>query len=228
MKPEIDPQKIGLIGHSEGGVIAPMVAASTFSDVTFIVLLAGPGITLEEILYQQGELISRAEHFHEESIALQKSIQKKMFNLVKQEQDLNRLEQELNQILKSELSKVKKQDLPMSFRGAYNEQVKLLLTPWFRDFLTYDPKSTLAKVKCPVLALFGEKDLQVPPKVNSEAVREALEKGGNSDYEIKILPNLNHLFQTANAGALSEYSQIEETISPSALKMIGDWILQKF
>jgi len=85
----------------------------------------------------------------------------------------------------------------------------------------------LSKVKCPVLAINGEKDLQVPPKENLSAIEEALKAGGNQNYSIKELPGLNHLFQTAQTGAPSEYAKIEETISPAVLKLIGNWILEQ-
>jgi fermentation-respiration switch protein FrsA (DUF1100 family) len=105
-------------------------------------------------------------------------------------------------------------------------QLQSLLSPWLKFFLIYDPKPTLNKVKCPVLAINGEKDLQVPPKENLSAIEEALKSGGNQDYTIKEIPNLNHLFQTAQIGLPSEYGKIEETISPIALKIITDWILE--
>ena len=105
-------------------------------------------------------------------------------------------------------------------------QLIQLTAKWTRFFLTYDPKTALRKVKCPVLALIGEKDLQVTPKENLSAIEEALKQGGNKNYTIKELPGLNHLFQTATTGLPSEYGKIEVTISPSALKVISDWILE--
>jgi len=106
-------------------------------------------------------------------------------------------------------------------------QLQSLLSPWLKFFLTYDPEPTLSKVKCPVLAINGEKDLQVPPRENLIVIEEALISGGNQDYTIKEIPNLNHLFQTAQTGLPSEYAKIEETISPVALKIISDWILEQ-
>jgi fermentation-respiration switch protein FrsA (DUF1100 family) len=103
-------------------------------------------------------------------------------------------------------------------------QIKMALSAWFRFFVTYDPKPTLMKVKCPVLAIVGEKDLQVAPKQNLHAIEEALKAGGNENYTVKELPSLNHLFQTAETGSLAEYAKIEETVSPAALKLVGDWI----
>jgi len=100
----------------------------------------------------------------------------------------------------------------------------MLVSPWFRQLLTYDPFPYLEKVKCPVLALNGEKDLQVPPGTNLKRIEAALTKGGNAQYMMKELAGLNHLFQTAQTGLPEEYPKIEETISPVALKTIGDWI----
>src|SRR5665648_39344 len=193
---EIDPKKIGLIGHSEGGIIAPMVAVKS-PDVAFIVLMAGTGLTGEEILYLQGALISRAMGVSEEDI-----------------------------IKNRQLSDEKKEQIgdPEVFLEA---QLQSLLSPWLKFFLTYDPKPILSKVKCPVLAINGEKDLQVPPKENLSTIEEYLKTGGNQNYTIKELPGLNHLFQTTQTGLPSEYAKIEETISPVALKIVGDWILEQ-
>ena len=106
-------------------------------------------------------------------------------------------------------------------------QLQSLLSPWLKFFLTYDPRPTLSKVKCPVLAINGEKDLQVPPKENLSAIEAALVAGDNKNFTIKEIPNLNHLFQTTQTGLPSEYAKIEETISPVALKIVGDWILEQ-
>jgi hypothetical protein len=106
-------------------------------------------------------------------------------------------------------------------------QTKALTSPWFRYFLTYDSATALRKLTCPVLALSGEKDLQVPPAQNLPAIRKALEESGNKHVEVDELPGLNHLFQTAKTGSPSEYAQIEETMSPVALDKIAAWILKQ-
>ena len=113
-------------------------------------------------------------------------------------------------------------------KGAADMQMKLVLTPWFRFFLTYDPAPTLRRVKCPVLALNGERDLQVPAKVDLEAIEKALKEGGNKDATVKEMPKLNHLFQTCETGALSEYAKIDETFAPAALEEITGWIVKRF
>ncbi|MDY0382606.1 MAG: prolyl oligopeptidase family serine peptidase [Atribacterota bacterium] len=123
----------------------------------------------------------------------------------------------------NELSKEEKDKIG-DIEAYINVQMQSLLSPWFRYFLIYDPAPTLSKVKCPVLAINGEKDLQVPPSENLSAIEEALIEGGNKDFVIKEFPGLNHLFQTAETGSPDEYARIEETISPVVLKYISDWI----
>ncbi|GAI81922.1 unnamed protein product, partial [marine sediment metagenome] len=218
---------IGLIGHSEGGVIAPMVAVKS-PDVAFIVLMAGTGLTGEEILYLQGALISRAMGATEEDIAKSRQFNAKIFSIVKEEEDNEIAKERLQQMAMTYLAELS--DEEKSRIGVSEEflkaQLQNLLSPWSRFFLTYDPKPTLTKVKCPVLAINGEKDLQVPPRENFIVIEEALKSGGNQDYTIKEIPNLNHLFQTAQTGLPSEYAKIEETISPITLKIITDWILE--
>jgi hypothetical protein len=108
-----------------------------------------------------------------------------------------------------------------------HDQFQRLHSPWFRFYLNYDPGTVLTKVACPVLAVNGEKDVQVTPKENLQAIMKALKAGGNKNYTIKELPDLNHLLQTAVTGNISEYGKIEETMSPTALQIIGDWILEQ-
>lgn len=225
---EINPEQIGLIGHSEGGLIAPMVAVKS-SDVAFIVLMAGTGLTGEEILYLQGALIYRAMGVSEEDIIKNRQFNEKIFLVIKEEKDKKNAEERLRQMFMEDWEKMsdeKKEQIgdPEIFLKA---QLQSLLSPWLKFFLIYNPKPTLTKVKCPVLAINGEKDLQVPPKENLSAIEEALKAGGNQNYTIKELPGLNHLFQTAQTGVPSEYVKIEETISPMALKIIGDWIFEQ-
>lgn len=225
---EIDPKKIGLIGHSEGGIIAPMVAVQS-PDVAFIVMMAGTGLTGEEILYLQGALISRAMGISEEDITKNRQFNEKIFSVIKEEKDKKNAEERLRQMFMEDWGKVSDEEKEkIGDPEVYlNAQFQSLLSPWLKFFLTYDPKPTLSKVKCPVLAINGEKDLQVPPKENLSAIEEALVAGGNKNFTVKELPGLNHLFQTAQTGVPSEYAKIEETISPVAFKIVGDWILEQ-
>jgi len=225
---EINPKQIGLISYSEGGLIASIVAVKS-SDVAFIVLMAGTGLTGEEVSCLQTDLISKAMGASEQEIAKNRQFNEKMFSLIKEEEDNEIAKERLRQTIiafLAELSDEEKDEIS-DLEEFLNTQLQSLLSPWSRFFLTYDPKPILSKVKCPVFAINGEKDLQVSPKENLSAIEEALKEGGNQYYTIKELPGLNHLFQTAQTGLPSEYARIEETISPVALKIISDWILEQ-
>jgi len=219
---EIDPKQIGLIGHSEGGLVAPMVAAQN-GDVAFIILMAGTGLTGEEILYLQGALIMKANGASADQLAKQRATQESMFKILKEEKDPAAAEKRLREELSKSLTEEEKKKSEQSIVA----QIRLSNTPWFRYFLTLDPRPALRKVKCPVLALNGENDLQVPANENLREIEATLKAGGNKDATIARLPKLNHLFQTSETGSPNEYIKIEETIAPVALKTIGDWILKR-
>ena len=214
-RPEVNSHKIGLIGHSEGGIIAPMVAARN-PDIAFIVMMAGSGVPGDEILVAQSRLIAEAAGQSLAEAEKNANQEREVLALVKNEKDSAALESDLRKKLAG-----KGPD------GQVDAQIRALISPWFRYFLAYDPAGALRKVRCPVLALNGEKDLQVPPKLNLPAIRQALEEGGNKHFETDELPGLNHLFQTARTGAPSEYAEIEETMSPVALEKMAGWILNQ-
>lgn len=222
---EINHSKIGLIGHSEGGLIAPIVAAED-KDVAFIVLMAGPGIPGDSILILQSELIQKAEGRPEDEIDKSLRINRKIYSMIIKSKDDETLKNQLREEFNSEISQMTEDEKKqIGDPEIYiNQQLRTLTSPWFKYFLTYNPVPTLEKVKCPVLAINGEKDLQVPPKENLSAIEMALKKGGNKNFETKMLPGLNHLFQRAKTGAVSEYTTIEETISPLALETMLNWI----
>lgn len=222
---EIDKTKIGLIGHSEGGIIAPMVAVRS-NDVSFIVLMAGTGVPGDSILIMQNRLIQKAEGVPEKEIDETTDIQRKLFQLVIKSSNDEILQNQLGNKLNEYLSTIpdEQKNKLGDLKTYINMQVKTFTSPWFKYFLEYNPAKTLEKVKCPVLALNGSNDLQVSPEENLSAIENALKKGGNKNYEIEILPGLNHLFQTSKTGAVSEYSSIEETISPMALNAMLEWM----
>lgn len=222
---EIDKTKIGLIGHSEGGIIAPLAAIQS-NDVSFIVMMAGPGIPGDSILYLQGALIQKSEGEDDESINRNIKMQREVFTIVKNSTDDKKLVDDLRRKFYDEYPNMSdKEKTEIGDPEVYlDAQIKTITSSWFKYFLRFDPVPVLEKVKCPVLAINGEKDLQVPPKENLSAIKKALEKGGNKNFEIIELKGLNHLFQTTETGRISEYSQIEETISPLALQTMLDWI----
>jgi len=222
---EIDIKKIGLLGHSEGGIIAPMVAAKS-KEMGFIILLAGTGIRGDKLLLMQQELLAKASGQSEEVIQETKKVNTKVFDIVVKSNNSNTLRTELTTFLNENLKNNPNQEIPQGMTAEqYVElQVNQISNPWLEFFIKYDPSDALTKVTCPVLAINGEKDLQVPAKENLNAIENALKKGKNKNVTIKEFPNLNHLFQECSTGLPNEYGIIEQTISPKVLQEIAQWI----
>jgi uncharacterized protein len=216
---EIDPKKTGLIGHSEGGLIAPMVARHS-QTVAWIVLLAGPGLKGEDVLLLQSELILRAAGVNDGEVARTLAFNKQTYALVRGEKDPAVLEAKLNELVETTSTGAA---LPPA---AVQAQVRMLVSPWFRFYLDYDPVPAMQETACPVLALNGEKDLQVPPKENLAKIEKALQEGGNKDFQTTELPGLNHLFQHSPTGSPTEYGGIQETMAPEALNVVSAWVLK--
>lgn len=224
---DVNAKQIGLIGHSEGGLIAPMVSVRN-SDVAWIVLLAGPAVNGAEILKSQGRLIAQAEGVTDSAVLdAQTKSQDVLISLVLQnpqasaEELLPKAMEQLADMAPKEESK------HAEFKAELTGGLKELSSPWFRFFLAHDPGAVLEKVSCPVLALNGEKDTQVDPELNLPRIRDALKTAGNERSAVEEIPGVNHLFQTCRTGGVSEYNTIEETIAPMVLKKVGDWILQQ-
>ena len=227
---EVDPARVGVIGHSEGGLIAPMVATSMGTDLGYIVLLAGPGISGEEILALQQTLILEADGADPRIVELAADHQRRIIDVVREEQGSSNLDERLRARfteIAAELSPADRQALQYSDESI-DQQVAQLGSPWFAYFLFHDPAPVLERVRVPVLAINGAKDLQVPAEINLTAIERALRAGGNPDVETRSLEGLNHLFQTAGTGAPSEYASIEETFSPVALEAVSAWIRERF
>ena len=203
-----------------------MVAIKS-KDISFIVMMAGPGLNGENILELQSRLIAKAEGESDVNINKMMEFNTKLYNIAIQEKDSSKAEAKMHKVLDDFYSTMPDsiKNSPESSKQNLYAQTKTLLSPWFRFFLSYEPKENLSKLKIPVLAIAGEHDLQVPPKENLAAIESALKKAGNKNYKIIELPKLNHLFQTSVTGSPTEYSKIEETIAPLALSTISDWIL---
>jgi len=225
---EIDGQNIGLIGHSEGGLVAPMVASSS-NDVSFIVLLAGPGIELRKVLMLQQELIPRAMGASEGAIRKSITMTEEALQMILTSTDRETLKAALAKLIEKDYDSISAiQMFPKLTKEQYvGMQSDNLSSQWFKHLLSYDPALTLEKVSCPVLAINGEKDIQVTAKENLAAISGALAKGGNVNVTVKELPNLNHFFQNCKTGSPTEYESIEETFSPVALKEVSDWVLKQ-
>ncbi len=220
-RPEIDHARTGLAGHSEGSGQAFMVAAEHPEKVAFIVSMAGPGVNGEEISVMQTGDIAATQGAPAQTIPA---------IMAKQRRDLALILGNTPEFVEENLDSLAAQivpgfaALPDDAKNALRANLRATNLPWWRFFASHDPAEDIAKVKCPVLALGGSKDVQVRSRVNLAAIRTALEAGGNKQLTEREYPGLNHLFQTAETGAVSEYGQIEETISPQVLEEIADWI----
>ena len=226
---EVDTSKIGLVGHSEGGIIAPMVATKS-DDVRYIVLLAGTGIRGDQLLLLQQELIGRAMGMSETQLEISKKLSTEVFAMIVNSVASEDLKKDVNAYMTVEVNKLSDAELPIGMRrdeASIKAQVDQLTTPWMVYFMKHDPATVLEKVKCPVLAINGENDLQVPAKQNLKAIKTSLTESGNTKVTTIALPGLNHLFQESVTGAPNEYGTIEQTIAPEALKVVSDWILEQ-
>jgi len=232
---KIDEERIGLIGHSEGGIIAPMVAAES-PDVDFIVLLAAPAFPGRDIMIRQLADISRASGLKEEFIAKQTEAQAALFDLM----EANAPEDEMRAavrklvILQSGFNPPAEVNLdreppplPPGIQHAIDTTVEQMMSPWFRNFAVQDPRATLARVRQPVLAINGELDLQVAAKANLEAIEKTLKDAGNHDVITLSMPGLNHLLQPARTGLMDEYYRIEITLDPRVIAEITRYVRQR-
>jgi uncharacterized protein len=229
-QPGVDTNKIGLIGHSEGGLIAPIIAARR-KDIAFIILLAGPGIDGASILYkQQMDAVINAG-MSKPAIAAYDELVKKKLNILKNTADSKIADKQLQMLFKHWLPKQSENTLiQLNAKGLTPQKFAATtitgeFNPWLNYFYKTNPKIYLSKVKCRVLALSGDKDIQVYAKQNIPAIAAALNKGGNKKYKVAVLPGLNHLFQHCTKCTVQEYGELEETFAPEVLKLMYDWII---
>lgn len=229
---EINPLKIGLIGHSEGGAVAPMAAAQN-KEIAFIVLLAAPGIIGREILITQNKAMFLSGGADSLSVAVYMKLFEKILDDCLQQPD----SASASTITKQHLLEWQQSSPPavVKLLGMQDDKaantitaglVKSFRQPWMQYFLTHDPAPALTQVQCPVLAITGSKDLQVSAAPNLAGIKKALQQGGNKDFKTMEIKGLNHLLQTANTGNLQEYGTITETFSPQVLDLMTTWILK--
>jgi fermentation-respiration switch protein FrsA (DUF1100 family) len=224
---EVIANKVGVVGHSEGGLIAPMIASQS-NEVNYIVMLAGPGLRGDKVIIKQIGLIMKANGKTDTETKKEVDERERYINTVVNEPDSAKAYDQMKKIFDDKINTLSDADKkkPENSDKIFEAQAKAMLSPWFRFFLKYDPAPALENVTIPVLALNGEKDIQVEPKENLATIESALKTAGNTNYKIVELPGLNHAFQHCKTCAETEYGQLEETFAPEALKIIGDWILQ--
>lgn len=229
-QPAIDPARVGLIGHSEGGMVAPLAAVRS-SDVKFLVTLAGLGVPGDEMLALQAENLARAAGAKEEAITQNRAIQKVVFDVLRAESDNRNASSRLTVAFQD-----MKLNLPVAQRvlfespgleAAVQRRYAAVSAPDIRSVVLANPAEVFRQVKVPVLALNGAKDAQVPASSNSPALSAALSAGGNTNFMVAVLPGLNHQFQTCGTCQPAEYGELEETFAPAALQIMGDWIVRQ-
>ena len=226
---EINPKAIGFVGHSEGGYVAPMAAGR--ANAAFVVLLAGPGVPGEDLLYEQGQAVLRAVNAPPNVLERQSQLQHLMIGAVLAERsDPAKLEARLRGAageFKASLSASELAATP-GFDQQLEGEIRRRMVTELQSLVRHDPRPYLRALKCPVLAMLGTLDTQVPAKQNLPAIAAALSQGSADDYSVVSLPGLNHLFQTAGTGAVAEFAVIEETIAPVALETLGAWLKGHF
>lgn len=236
----IDSLQIGVIGHSEGGLVAPWVATQDPS-LAWIVCLAAPGVNGTKILLSQGRLIVAAAGGGEAEMNLQTEIQEVLLDLLNRGVIQRDLDAAVNEGTEQVLVRLKKtqtagsalnqsldsEEFQTQIRAAMRANLIAANTPWFRYFARHEPGPILKQVRCPVLALNGEKDVQVDPQLNLPEIEAALRSGGNSAVTVRTLPGLNHLFQKSATGSVTEYETNEQTLDPSMLEAVTEWILEQ-
>lgn len=218
-QPQVIPHKISLIGHSEGGMIAAMVAAEE-KNIAAVVMMAGTGVKGEDILISQTQAILASQNVPQNIIEETLAKNKKIYAIITQ--DIPRAEKEV--LLRTLLKNWWDSLSPEEQKASQTDQesfIKQLLTqsfsPWMETFIALDPAPFLKKVTQPILVLNGDRDLQVLPDLNLPAIEASLQQGGNTRYKIKRYENMNHLFQKCNTCSLDEYTLLEETLNPRVL-----------
>lgn len=215
-----------MIGHSEGGLIAPIVASKN-KEIAFCVLLAAPGISGKQILMTQTRKAMELGGVSPEDIEINEQFSSQIYEICADYQGEESKEEIIAIFteMKNSSSEMLKTQLT---EEVIQQQVRLITSPWMRTFIQIEPKEYLSKVNCPVLAINGEKDFQVVPEVNLEGIKNALKSNNNTDVTINEVKDLNHLFQTSETGSFTEYASNEETLSPIVLEIISDWINERF
>ncbi|RMH27815.1 MAG: alpha/beta fold hydrolase [Planctomycetota bacterium] len=221
-QPEVADGEVGLLGHSEGAMLAPI--AATFSDrpIAFLVLLAPPALPGDELLILQREALRRAQGVTGPRLARERELHERLVGLAKRGAPAEEIAQALHDLAAAE--RAGRDDQQAYADRVVEAQASALASPWFVDFLNRDPRPALRAATMPVLALFGERDLQVPPDPNAEKLREALESAGNQRADVRVLPVLNHLLQPCVTGLPDEYYRIMTTMSEDAIAAIEDFV----
>ena len=224
---DINSAQIGLCGHSQGAIVAPVCAAKS-EDVAFVICISGIGNTGQENFLTQTKLAAEDDGATEDEVENSIQSTKNIMNLVRRGAGRAELEPEIRRLTQGPSPKEEKgARADDNLTAAIDCYLTMFSSPWFKSFLEHDARPVLESVRCPVLLIFGGLDRQVPPEMNREAMISALERGGNSNYLAKTFPSANHLFQNAKTGSLSEYDNLEKDFVPGFLELMSNWILER-
>ena len=216
----IDRRRIGALGHSEGGLIGPMVAAGSDS-VAFLVLLGAPGIRGDSVILDQGERIMRAAGLPDSARALNRTAQERAFAAAATGRGWDEARTAAEAVLRFMGGSLVSDSL---LAAAVDAEMEKMKSPWMKSFLFHEPAPVLQKVRCPVLALFGANDLQVAPEVNAAPLERALRKGGNRDVTVRVIPRANHVFQETDNGSPLLYGTLKKEFVPGLLDTVSTWV----
>jgi pimeloyl-ACP methyl ester carboxylesterase len=223
---DIDPNRIGLMGHSEGGLIAPLVAAKRQDAIGFIVLLAGPGVPGGDILTAQVKALLLASGEAPQAVERVSQCQQQLIDAVMSDAPEEDVRASARRLLQSQMAMAEATKDMVIDDNQVDAVVAQIGGPWMRTFIKLDPAEALASVKCPVLALNGTLDLQVPIDQNLPVIERVVRDAGGDVTAVR-LEGLNHLFQPATKGTIDEYLRIETTFDPDTLVLITQWIQRK-
>jgi pimeloyl-ACP methyl ester carboxylesterase len=228
---DVDAERTGLLGHSEGGLYAAMLAAED-TGVAFVIGLAAPAVDGVSLLVAQNEAIARASGAPEEEVALATAFATQAMPAAR-DGDTATLEAAIRELAAGLWDRASEEERAiLGTRDAFvrrqvDTQMPSLTSDWFRSILAYDPAPDWQRVTVPVLGAYGGLDVQVLPEQNASALKEALDEGGNEDVEIIVLPDANHLFQSAGSGAIAEYGTLPAEFTPDLLPTIVAWLTER-
>jgi uncharacterized protein len=229
----INISAIGVLGHSEGGAIASMLAANPQNNLDFIVMMAGPAMQGDALLYAQSELINKASGVSETEIKKQHDLQTEIFKTIRSGNNWDNLENIIRTTISEKINAMPTEqanqipDTKAYIEQMTSAQIQSVQSPWMRFFIDYDPANDLSKINIPVFALYGAKDLQVPAGQNAERLEQIFARAGKDNLTLVTFPDANHLFQRAETGNISEYPLLKKEFVTGFMDKISSWIKQQ-
>jgi len=232
IRSDINPEQVGLFGHSEGGIVAPL-AFTKYDKIAFMVLMSGTGVKGIDILKEQSKLIMKADSTTDDEIKGYMQMLDLIYETASRNSGWDELKEQIKQNIEENYDKLPEEtrkyitDKDEYINTQASTTIKVFKSNWMRYFIDYDPAIALTKTTCPVLMLFGSNDLQVPPAQNEKTMVDALTKAGNKDFTVNIMPKANHLFQESLTGSPTEYTNLKKEFLPGFLDAVSGWIVRR-